>query len=86
MSSSQNTQGQPQHSSEKTTSTPVQKPCPYHAEVLSMKTKTEPKDLTPMQRFLGEGPTEQSAMFTRPDNGKLSTSKDCTCEVASSEG
>jgi hypothetical protein len=33
----------------------------------------------PMDRFLAEGPTEQSALFIREDSGELSIKKDCTC-------
>ncbi|KAF2250293.1 hypothetical protein BU26DRAFT_518703 [Trematosphaeria pertusa] len=53
--------------------------CPYHANVLAMNSNTTSKGLTPMQRFLSEGATEQSALFVRPDTGELSISKGCTC-------
>ena len=33
-----------------------------------------------MARFIAEGPTEQYALFNRPDNGKLSTWKGCNCQ------
>lgn len=32
-----------------------------------------------MERLLCEGPAEQSAIYNRPDNDKLSISKGCTC-------
>jgi hypothetical protein len=34
-----------------------------------------------MGRFLAEGPAEQSALFLRWDNGELSITKGCTCEL-----
>jgi hypothetical protein len=36
--------------------------------------------LDPLERFLKEGPSEQYAVFNRPDNGKLSIAKGCVCE------
>lgn len=55
--------------------------CPYHAQVLSLKESvskdTFGKDV--MDRFLSEGPNESGAVFTRPDNNKLSIDKGCTC-------
>jgi hypothetical protein len=38
------------------------------------------KLLTPMKRFLAEGPAEQSALFVRSDTDQLSTTKGCTWE------
>jgi hypothetical protein len=38
-----------------------------------------------MTRWLAEGPSDQSALFVRPDNGNLSTSKHCECEVIGEE-
>lgn len=34
-----------------------------------------------MERFLDEGPAEQSAIFNRPDKNMLSISKGCTCLI-----
>ncbi|PVH95957.1 hypothetical protein DM02DRAFT_659681 [Periconia macrospinosa] len=83
MSSNQTSTNETQQSSNTTTTTttPVQNPCPYHTGVLSMKNDTELRGLTPMQRFLAEGPTEQGALFILPDTGKLSIDKGCTCVV-----
>ena len=35
--------------------------------------------LSPMDRFMAEGPSEQSALFNRADTGKSSTWRECTC-------
>jgi hypothetical protein len=43
---------------------------------------TPTKDADPITRFKNEGPSEQHALFIRPDNGKLSTSKDCACDTS----
>jgi hypothetical protein len=37
--------------------------------------------MTPMERFLTEGPAEQSALFLQEDSGELSIAKGCTCEL-----
>jgi hypothetical protein len=58
--------------------TPVM-PCLYHNLVLAMPSSGHQKGLSPMDRFLAEGPAEQSAMFIRGDTGKPSNNKDCTC-------
>ncbi|KAF1955044.1 hypothetical protein CC80DRAFT_110908 [Byssothecium circinans] len=60
--------------------TPTATTCPYHAKVLSGAHEGTTTNLDPMRRFLAEGPTEQSALFVRPDNGQLSTSKGCICK------
>lgn len=36
-------------------------------------------DHTMMARFMNDNPAEQYALFVRPDNGQLSTSRACTC-------
>ncbi|KAH8702801.1 hypothetical protein GQ44DRAFT_664553 [Phaeosphaeriaceae sp. PMI808] len=54
--------------------------CSYHASIISTTPNTQAKGINPMDRFLAEGPAEQSALFVRPDNGKLSTSRMCTCK------
>lgn len=56
--------------------------CPYHGPILAMMQNVGGKNLSPMERFLGEGASEQSAMFTRPDNGKLSIERGCLCAMS----
>lgn len=56
--------------------------CPYHSrhpQVLGTK-ESQGRGLGPMDRFIAEGPTEQYAVFNRPDNGKLSICKGCICQ------
>ncbi|OCK88924.1 uncharacterized protein K441DRAFT_681505 [Cenococcum geophilum 1.58] len=53
--------------------------CPYHTQVLRMTQSTSTQGLSPMDRFLNEGPHEQYALFRRPDTGELSTYKGCLC-------
>jgi hypothetical protein len=65
-------------SSQTSTTTTASQACPYHSRV-PMNTGGQPKGLSPMDRFLAEGPTEQSALFIRSDTGELSTNKGCTC-------
>ena len=36
---------------------------------------------SPMDRYLMEGPASQHALFVRPDTGKLSTMRACTCRA-----
>lgn len=58
----------------------VPRPCPYHGPIISLSTCDKACDQTGvMERFLQEGPAEQSALFNRPDNDMLSISKRCTC-------
>jgi len=45
-----------------------------------MKPENGTKGVSPMERFLAEGPDEQSALFIRADTGKLSINKGCTCK------
>ncbi|KAF4306952.1 hypothetical protein GTA08_BOTSDO06016 [Botryosphaeria dothidea] len=56
--------------------------CPYHGSVLQMQANTggSTPGMSPVDRFLVEGPGQQHALFVRPDNGQLSTFKRCTCE------
>ena len=63
------------------TETPQANHCPYHASILQMlnSNNSSSQNLSPMDRFLKEGPHEQSAAFCRPDTGKLSISKGCKC-------
>jgi len=44
-----------------------------------MKQNVKQEGLTPMDRFLGEGASEQSAVFNRADNGRISIDKGCLC-------
>lgn len=37
------------------------------------------RGMTPMGRFLAEGPSHQNALFIRADTGRLSTSRVCDC-------
>ncbi|OCK75362.1 hypothetical protein K432DRAFT_264778, partial [Lepidopterella palustris CBS 459.81] len=53
--------------------------CPYHDPILQMVQTAGPRGLDPMDRFLSEGVSEQSALFRRPDTGQLSTNKGCLC-------
>lgn len=55
--------------------------CPHHDSIpeAPAMTRRQGWGQTPMDRFLAEGPTEQSALFNRPDTGRLSTSRGCTC-------
>ena len=55
--------------------------CPYHSRDPHMwrVRESQNRGLGPMDRFMAEGPTDQYAVFRRPDNGKLSISRDCTC-------
>ena len=59
--------------------------CPYHYPIMQMHPPCQQSDrnMGPMERFLAEtGPAEQSSLFMRPDTGLPSTSKDCTCSMA----
>ncbi|ERF72009.1 hypothetical protein EPUS_09390 [Endocarpon pusillum Z07020] len=56
--------------------------CPYHAPILRMDQAQDPQRQGPLRRFLNEGVGEQAALFIRPDNGKLSTSRHCTCAAS----
>ncbi|CAN9286898.1 unnamed protein product [Alternaria alternata] len=77
-----------QDASSGTTNSPQQRSfdtvtlCPYHISVLSSASKTCARNMNPMDRFLAEGPAEQSAMFIRHDNGEPSTKRNCTCQRA----
>jgi hypothetical protein len=55
--------------------------CQYHAPILQA-TRAErhhTANCSPLDRFYGEGPSEQYAIFHRPDTGGLSTSRGCCC-------
>ncbi|KAF2475823.1 uncharacterized protein BDR25DRAFT_193907, partial [Lindgomyces ingoldianus] len=70
---------QTHQSSQTSIVTAVPHACPYHTQVLTLGPNGYKKDLSPMDRFLAEGPAEQSALFIRSDTGELSTNKRCTC-------
>ncbi|KAF2490080.1 hypothetical protein BU16DRAFT_567176 [Lophium mytilinum] len=54
--------------------------CMYHAPLLNhFPTGSHIKALVPVTRWQSEGPSDQPALFSRPDNGELSTSKGCSC-------
>ncbi|KAK5192318.1 hypothetical protein LTR99_010553 [Exophiala xenobiotica] len=54
--------------------------CAYHNPILNLRPPVEqPRRYGTMDRFLQEGPADQSAIFNRPDNGVVSISKGCTC-------
>jgi hypothetical protein len=55
--------------------------CPYHSPILTMNPAYNSTDVSPMERFLGEGPGDQSSILVRHDTGELSLSKGCTCPV-----
>lgn len=60
--------------------TTINQACPYHAQLLVMGGNAHLNGLHPMDRFLAEGPSEQSALFIRADTGRLSTNKGCICK------
>lgn len=55
--------------------------CAYHNPILHMDPThgQQAHDPSPMNRFLAEGPSEQSALHIRADTGQLATSRGCTC-------
>lgn len=66
--------------------------CQYHRHILDEAatetlqnaqtmhpSSTDTAQSITLQQYLGKGPGEQYALFTRPDNGRLSTSQECTC-------
>jgi hypothetical protein len=53
--------------------------CSYHKAILNMEIISENVGVHPMDKFLGEGSGEQSAVFIRNDTGELSLAKVCTC-------
>jgi hypothetical protein len=74
-----NCRAQTHQFSQSSTATMMPHACPYHTRVLMMGPNGHEKDLKPMDRFLAEGPAEQSALLIRSDTGRLSTNKGCTC-------
>jgi hypothetical protein len=57
--------------------------CPYHTYVLHESLSYMARD-TPAntaERFMIHHPGEQYALFTRPDNKKLSISRECICSA-----
>lgn len=55
--------------------------CPFHGQIAPDCTRSSLAGggLHPMDRYLAEGPLEQSAFFRRPDTGELSIHKRCRC-------
>ena len=55
--------------------------CPYHGPILQERLANycSGQGLGPMDRYLAEGPSEQCAIFYRPDTGVMSTHKGCKC-------
>ncbi|KAF1993289.1 hypothetical protein P154DRAFT_411680, partial [Amniculicola lignicola CBS 123094] len=53
--------------------------CPYHHGVLSLGPVPASSLMTPMQRFLNEGPGEQGALFVQGITGELSIHRECLC-------
>jgi hypothetical protein len=56
--------------------------CPYHSPVLESQNPSQhltPHESDTMRRYLNGNPSEQYALFYRPDIGKLSTEKGCIC-------
>ena len=54
--------------------------CPYHAPILNLETlHSKSYGQTPMERLLAGHASEQGSLYCRPDTGKLSTWRDCTC-------
>ena len=55
--------------------------CPYHRSILQER-PTNPRSgqaLSPMDRYLAEGPSERYAILHRPEAGKVSTYNGCRC-------
>ena len=54
--------------------------CPYHTHILqeSLRNWTRETSAT-VDRFVIHHPGEQYALFTRPDNGKTSIYRECSC-------
>jgi len=59
--------------------------CPYHERIFQGSPLGVSRQSTGLARYLEEGPGEQHALFLRPDNGKLSTNRDCHCETVGPE-
>jgi hypothetical protein len=64
---------------------PVELVCPYHRIAINGNHGGPAgQSLEPMNRYLVEGPSEQYAVFHRPDTGEVSIDKGCLCFQASS--
>ena len=57
--------------------------CPYHAHMLQEPLSYRARDISAniMDRFMIHHPGEQYAFFTRPDNNKTSTYRECICSL-----
>jgi hypothetical protein len=55
--------------------------CPYHSRILQdpLGYRVRETSATTMQRFIIHDSGEQYALFKRPDNEKISISRECTC-------
>ena len=56
--------------------------CPYHGPILDMVRSYPYRNMSPMERFYAEGPTEQYSVSIRSDTRKLSTYRRCTCHTS----
>lgn len=52
--------------------------CPYHRALVS-PTQAGSTTGSPLERYLNNDPSEQYAVFFRPDTGELSTTRPCRC-------
>ena len=55
--------------------------CPYHGSILQYRPTNAPsgQGLSPMDRYVAEGPSERYAILPRPDGDKASTHNGCRC-------
>jgi hypothetical protein len=53
--------------------------CPYHDPIFQGNAPNASRGRGPMARYFAAVPSEQYAIFSRPDTGDLSTSKGCLC-------
>ena len=55
--------------------------CPYHGPILQGRPTNAQsgQGLSPMDRYVAEGPSERYAILPRPDGVKASTHNGCRC-------
>ena len=55
--------------------------CPNHGSILQCRPTNAPsgQGLSPMDRYVAEGPSERYAILPRPDGNKASTHNGCRC-------
>jgi hypothetical protein len=56
--------------------------CPYHGPILDFQTPNYPavsRETDMMARYVSGNPSEQYALFYRPDVGRMSIGKGCVC-------